>query len=130
MENDRDCRERLRCKRKWVETGERTEGLKSRGDIRRRIRVERSAPALVPGIECLEELADVCASAFADDDPIGPHAQALPDEGREADLSHALRISVARLKVHDVRMSGPQLGGVFDDNDALAEIDGAEHRPE
>lgn len=56
VENDRDCRERLRCKRKWIEAGERTEGLKPRGDIRRRIRVERSAPAFVPRIECLEEL--------------------------------------------------------------------------
>ena len=84
-------------------------------------RRERAVVARVHGLEHVERLG---AAALADDDAVGPHAQAVPDEVADRDLALALDVRRARLQRDHVLLAELELGRVLDRDDALVVRDG------
>ena len=49
-------------------------------DLFRAVGVQRAHPALVPGVEGGEQLADLRSTHLTHDEPVGAHPQGLADE--------------------------------------------------
>ena len=79
--------------------------------------MDRAAPALVPGVERGQQVGDLGAAHLADDEPVRPHPQRLPDEVAERDLAGALDVGRPGLEPHHVFVVRPQLTGVLDQHD-------------
>lgn len=82
-----------------------------------------AAPAFVAGVHRREEIHNLGAAHLAHDDPVRSHAQCLAHEVAQRHLTSALEVGRARLEAHDVRMARPELGRVFDEQDALRWVD-------
>ena len=84
------------------------------------------APALVAGVHRGEHVDDLGAAHLADDQPVGPHPQRLPDQGAQGDLAGALDVGRPRLQGDHVPVVGPELGGVLDEHQPLLGADQGE----
>ncbi len=108
------------------------ERLEPRGDVRRGVRVDRAASALVPGVQGGEEIDDLGSAYLADDDAIRAHAQRLPHEIANRDDTRALDIRDPCLQRDGMRVVRGELGGVLDDDESLRRVhvaeEGTEHR--
>ena len=71
------------CQHQRLEAGQRVTG---------RVRVDRRQRALVARVHRLEHVQGLGAADLADDDPVGTHAQRVPDELADADLALALDV--------------------------------------
>jgi hypothetical protein len=60
---------------------------------------------------------------LADDDPLGPHAQAVLDQIAHRYLALAFEIGRTRFEAHDMRLLELKLGGILAGNDTLVLID-------
>ena len=58
-------------------------------------------------------------AALADDDAVGPHAQAVLHQIADGDRALAFQVGRAALQLHPVILRQLQLGGVLDGDDAL-----------
>ena len=94
-------------------------GLQTSWHLGHTVGVHRPASALMTRVESHEEVPQFGTSHLSQDDPIGPHAQALPHQVREGDGTFALGIGGPSLHRHPVRMVYPDLPGIFDDDQPL-----------
>ena len=67
----------------------------------------------------LEHVERLGAADLADDDPVGAHAQGVPDELADADLALAFDVRRPRLERDHVLLLELELGRVLDRDDAL-----------
>ena len=107
---------------------ERAESLESREHVGGAVGMQGGAPALVAGVEGLQQLAHFSATDLAHDQPVRPHPQGLAHEVDHGDESLAFDIRRARLETHDMAPRERHLEHVLDHEDALARINLREHR--
>jgi hypothetical protein len=96
--------------------------------VRGGIGVHRPTPALVPRVEGGEQIDYLGSADLADHQPIGPHPQRLPDQVAHRHQACPLDVGRPGLEAHNVRMIGPELRGVLDDDEALARVDDRQQR--
>ena len=75
--------------------------------------------ALVAGVHRLDHVERLGASALADDDPVGPHAEGVLDQVGRGDRPLALDVRRPGLQADDVLLLELQLGGVLDRDDPV-----------
>ena len=91
----------------------------SRGDVG----VQRAHRAVVAGVHRLQQVERLGSAHLADDDALGPHAQAVLDQVAHGDLALAFEVGRARFQAHHVRLLQLQFGGVLAGDDALVVVD-------
>jgi hypothetical protein len=64
---------------------ERAKGFESSRHIARRVGMHRAAAALVTSVQRHQQVADLRATDFADDQPVRAHPQSLPHQVCQAD---------------------------------------------
>ena len=87
--------------------------------VARRVGVDGRQRAVVAGVHRLQHVERLGAAHFADDDAIGPHAQAVAHQVALRDFAAPFDVGRARFQSHDVRLLQLQLGRVLDRDDAL-----------
>ena len=102
-----------------VDAGREDERLQAGERVAGGVGVDRRQRALVAGVHGLEHVERLRAADLADDDPVGPHAQGVPDELADPDLALALDVRRARLERDHVILLELELGRVLDRDDAL-----------
>ena len=100
------------------------------GDGGRGVGVDRPAPAGVTGVHGRQQIPDFRAPALPHNQPVGTHAQGLPDELAQIHHSPALKVPVPGLQGDDMRVDGVQLGCVFDQDESFARLTQAKQRGE
>jgi hypothetical protein len=70
-------------------------------------------------VEGLEKLENLVSPAFPQDQPVGPHPEALAEKVAEADPAVAVRVGGPRHQGEKVAVAGGQLGHVFEGDDPL-----------
>ena len=123
VQHDLDGRGELAVQRGPGQAAGRGERLHARGHLPRRVGVHGARAAVVAGVERGQQVADLGAADLADDQPVGPHPQRLPDQVAQLDPARALDVGGPGHQPDDVRMPRPQLGRVLDDDDALTRPD-------
>ena len=111
--------------------GQGGERLEPRGHVGGGVGVHGGAPAVVAGVQRGEHLADLGAAALPEHDPVGPHAQRVPDEvgqvrPRPAPSTFACRASSRTT----CGCAGRELAGLLDDHEPLVVRDQREQRRE
>ncbi len=91
--------------------------------LARAVGVERAHRAVVAGVHGLEQIERLRSAHLADDDALGPHAQAVLDQVAHGDLALALDIGRAGLETDHVGLLQLKLGGVLGGDDALVRLD-------
>jgi hypothetical protein len=91
--------------------------------LARVVGVQRAHRAVVAGIHRLQEVERLGSAHLADDDALGPHAQAVAHEVAHGDLALALEVGRARLQAHHVRLLQLQFSRVLAGDDALVVVD-------
>ena len=91
--------------------------------VARGIRVQCAHRTLVPGIHRLQQIERLRPAHFANDDSLGPHAQAVLDQVAHPDLADALGIWRTRLEANDVRLLELQFGRVLAGDDSFPWFD-------
>ena len=71
------------------------------------------------GVHRLEHVERLGAADLADDDPVGPHAQRVPDELADRDLAFALDVLRPGLEPEHVLLVELELGRVLDRDDPV-----------
>ena len=71
------------------------------------------------GVHRLKHVQGLGATDLADHDPVGPHAQRVPDQVADRDLSLALDVRRPGLQADAVRLLELELGRVLDRQDPL-----------
>src|SRR4029079_7613019 len=84
--------------------------------------VQRSHRTVVACVHRLQKVEGLRSADFADDDALGPHAQAVLDEIAHRHLAFTLEIGRAGLEADDMRLLQLKLGGVLAGDDAFVEI--------
>ena len=102
-----------------LDAGRQDERLETGQRVARRVGVDRRERALVARVHRLEHVQGLGAADLADDDPVGPHAQGVPDELADLDLALALDVGRAGLERDHVVLLELELGRVLDRDDAL-----------
>ena len=77
------------------------------------------------GVHSLQHVESFAATDFANDNPVGPHAQRVFDEIALGNLAPALNIGRPRFKPGYVHLLELELGGILDGDDALPVADEA-----
>ena len=88
--------------------------LEARNRIARRIGVDRRHRTFVAGVHRLQHVEGFLAAALAEDDPVGTHAQRVPDQVALLDFAIAFVVGRAGLHAADMRDLQRQFGGVLD----------------
>ena len=109
-----------------VEAGHQHQGLETGERVTGAVGVDRGERAVVAGVHGLEHVEGLAGTALADDDAVGPHAQAVLDEVADGDLAATLDVGRAGLQREDVVLVELELLGVLDRDDAL--VGGDERR--
>ena len=91
--------------------------------LARRVGVQRAHRAVVAGVHRLQQVERLGSAHFADDDALGPHAQAVLDQVAHGDLAFAFEVGRPGFQAHHMRLLQLQLGGVFAGDDALVVVD-------
>jgi len=86
--------------------------------LTRGIRVNGGQAPTVPGIERLEQIERLTTAHFPNDHAIGTVAEGRPQQIANGDRGR-VRLGSPRLEPHDVRVRQPQLGRVFDHDQAF-----------
>ncbi len=81
--------------------------------------VDRGERAIVAGVHRLQHVEGFGPAAFADDDPIGPHAEGIFHEVADRVFAGPFDVGGLRFQPHDVLFGELQLGRVFDRDDPL-----------
>lgn len=123
MEDDGECAHCLSRECHRIHAGEGAQGFEAGGNVTEPAGVQGACAAIVSGVECGEQLADLFSATLADHQAIRPHAQRLTDQAAQRDAAGALEIRLPRLESDVVRMPRPQFGDVFDRHDALPRRD-------
>ena len=89
----------------------------------RAVGVDRAHRAVVAGVHRLQQVEDLRSAHLADDDALGPHAQAVLDEVAHGDLALAFDVGRAGFETHHMRLLQLQLGRILAGDDALVEVD-------
>ena len=126
VQHDLDRRGELAVQCRPGEAAGGGEGLHARGHLLRRVGVQGARAAVVAGVERREQFADLRAADLADDQPVGPHPQGLPDEVTQLDAARALDVGRPGHQADDVGMTRPQLGHILDGDDAFTRPDDAQ----
>ena len=90
---------------------------------RGRVGVQRAHRAVMAGVHGLQQVESLRAAHLADDDALGPHAQAVAHQVAHGDLALALEVGRTGLQTHDVRLLQLQFGRVLAGDDALVRVD-------
>ena len=122
VEHDVDGGGELAVRGLPAEPGGQRQRLDARRHVGGGVGVQRAAAALVPGVEGRQQVDDLAAAHLADDEPVGPHPQRLPDQGPHGHLARALEVGRPGLEPHAVRVVGRQLVGVLDQDQALRRV--------
>ena len=85
--------------------------------------MQRAHRAVMAGVHGLQQVERLGSAHFADDDPLGTHTQAVPDQVAHGDLALAFQVRRARFESHDMRLLQLQFGGVFAGDDAFFGVD-------
>ena len=85
-----------------------------------RVRMHGRERALVARVHRLEHVERLGAANLADDDPVGPHPERVPDEIADRDLPLALDVLRPRLEPEHVPLVELELGRVLDRDDPVA----------
>ena len=104
-------------------TAHRDHRFDARERLARAVGVQRAHRAVMAGIHGLQQVEGFRSAHLADDDPLGPHAQAVPHQVAHGDLAFALEIRRPRFEPDGVRLLQLQLGGVLAGDDALVVVD-------
>ena len=75
------------------------------------------------GVHRLQQVEHFGSAHLADDDALGPHAQAVLDEVAHGHLALAFKIGRARFEAHHMRLLQLQFGRVLAGDDALVAVD-------
>ena len=89
----------------------------------RGVGVQRSHRSVVTGVHRLQEVERFGSAHFADDDPLGTHAQAVSDQFTHRDLSLSFEVRRTGFQPHHMRLLEVKFGGVFAGDDALVGVD-------
>ena len=76
----------------------------------RDVGVQRAHRAVMAGIHGLQQVERLGSAHLADDDALGPHAQAVLDEIAHGDLALAFEVGRPGLEAHHMRLLQLQLG--------------------
>ena len=96
------------------------EVLESMERVPRPVGVERGERSVVPRVHGLEHVQHLVPSDLTDHDPVGPHAERVPNQLALRDRSLPLDVGGPRLQAHHVRLLELELRGILDGDDALA----------
>ena len=107
MQHDLHSRGELAVQRRSGEAAGGGERLHPRGHLLRRVGVHGARAAVVSGVESREQVADLRAADLADDEPVGPHPQRLPDEVAQLDATRPLDVGGPGHQPDDVGMPRP-----------------------
>lgn len=99
--------------------GQQGQELKPPQGIPRGIGMEGGQSALMARIQGLEEIQHFLPPAFAEEDSIGAHPQGLPEEVSNGDFAAPVGVRGTCQETNEMRMSGPDLGGVLECDDPL-----------
>ena len=102
-----------------LDAGEEHHRLESGEHVARGVGVAGRHRAVVAGVHCLEHVQSFAASALADDDAIGPHAEGVTYQFPDGDGALALDVGGSRLERYDVLLAELELGRILDGDDAL-----------
>ena len=102
-----------------VEASHEHHRLDTRQGVAGAVGVNGRQRTVVTGVHRLEHVEGFAAAALSHDDPVGTHAQAVPDQVTNADLSLALDVGGASFQSKNVILVELELGGVFHSDDAL-----------
>ena len=108
------------CTERQLVAGHQHHRLEAVERVPRRVRMDGRERALVARVHRLEHVERLGAADLADDDPIGPHAQRVPDEVADRDLAFALDVLRAGLEADHVPLGELELGRVLDRDDPVA----------
>ena len=75
------------------------------------------------GVHRLQQVEDLRSAHLADDDALGPHAQAVLDQVAHGHLALAFEVGRARFEAHHMRLLQLQFGRVLAGDDALLAVD-------
>ena len=95
----------------------------ARQRLARAVGVQRAHRAVVAGVHGLQQVERLGSAHLADDDALGPHAQAVAHEVAHGDLALAFEVGRPRFQPHHVRLLQLQFGGVLAGDDALVVVD-------
>ena len=101
----------------------RDHGLDARQALPRRVRVQRAHRAVMARVHGLKEVEGLRSAHLADDDALGPHAQAVAHEVAHGDLALSLEVRRAGLQAHHMRLLQLQLGRILAGDDAFVVVD-------
>src|SRR5688572_22830084 len=103
-----------------IHAGHERHDFESAHDVARAVGVRGSQGTVVASVHGLEHVEGFATAAFADDDAIGPHAQAVAHEIADGDHTLAFDIRRPRFERYEMRRVELELRRVFDGDDAFA----------
>ena len=71
------------------------------------------------GIHCLDQIRRLFTTAFAENDPVGPHSQRVSNEATERYLASSIRTGRASFQTYGVRVRSLYFASLFYDRDSL-----------
>ena len=106
------------------------ERLEARQHVDGPVGVDGRERSVVTGVERLKHVEGFAAAHLADDDAVGTHPQRGAHQVAHAHRARAFCVGRPGLEPHDVGLHQPQLGGLFDGDDALTGGDRRRQRVE
>ena len=88
-------------------------------DAFQRLDIRRDLNVAVAGVHRLQHIEGLGSATFADNDPIGPHAQAVDEQVANRDPSLPLDVGRPGFETHDMRLAQLKLSGVLDGHDPV-----------
>ena len=98
---------------------ERAERREPRGHVTRAVGVQGRPAAVVSGVEGGEDVAHFGASAFPEDEPVGPHAHGGAHEVGQSDGTSPFDVGGPFDEMDAVRVGGRNFGDFFDADNTL-----------
>ena len=81
--------------------------------------MDSSQRSIVTSVHGLQHIERLLAAHLTDDDSVGPHTEGIDDEVANADSAMAFDVGWASFHARHVCLAQPQLGGIFDGDNAL-----------
>ena len=91
--------------------------------LARRVGVDGAHRSVMAGVHGLQQVEHLRAAHLADDDALGPHAQAVLDQVAHRHLAFALEVRRTGFEPDHVRLLKLQLGRVLAGDDTLVAVD-------